>query len=226
MPVTTGRSCDPTAVTSTSPIPGREKIASTMTAPEIVAPSAQPVRVRAGRTAWRRTCRRRTLRSPTPRSRALRTNGWSQRPLELGARGLAQEPGERDGEGECGQDEPREPRAAHHREPAQAAARRRAAGGCRASRAGDPPPECRRPEPSDRSRGPRPAVRVTQTTMMIQDRTIADRVRARVAPSCSAMMSADRTELLVRGAEVAAHETAEVRRGTARSRDHRGRTAR
>ena len=51
MPVTTGRSCELTAVTSTEPIPGREKIDSTITAPESVAPSAQPDRVTAGMTA-------------------------------------------------------------------------------------------------------------------------------------------------------------------------------
>ena len=59
------------------PIPGREKIDSTMTAPDSVAPSAHPESVTAGMTAWRSTCRRRTPASLMPRILAEITKGCS-----------------------------------------------------------------------------------------------------------------------------------------------------
>ena len=44
-------------------------------------------------------------------------------------------------------------------------------------------------EPIAPTRGPRPAVRVTQTTMITQARAIAVTERVTVLPSCSPMMA-------------------------------------
>ena len=48
-----------------------------MTAPEMSAPSAQPDRVIAGRTACRSACTSRTAMSPMPRVRAVVMKGWA-----------------------------------------------------------------------------------------------------------------------------------------------------